>query len=277
MFSPEYAAESGYLQTDCPELLKNYDIRFFDAEGRSRSFYDYVAEHLNDLKLIAVCTGSEELNAEISDNLMLFLKRHGAEQICVIQCGRDGVRYQESVGSPIIRAEIYSLAFLDAEIADRSAILLNSSYDRTDRSDWEKWLACDSFSKASSRASADFTPALIRSLSSSREEILADGWKPSSEQLRNLGETEHRRWCAFHYSMGYRPMSREEMKHRARLGLRVSKDQETRSHACLIPWEKLDELSAFETGLTGESVDYKQLDINNVLAIPKLLRAEEKK
>ena len=39
--------------------------------------------------------------------------------------------------------------------------------------------------------------------------------------------------------------------------------------------EKLEELSARESAVTGHAVDYKQYDINNVLALPRLLRAGE--
>ena len=60
------------------------------------------------------------------------------------------------------------------------------------------------------------------------------------------------------------------------LGFRISKNREERKHACLIPWEDLDALSAEENRVTGRNVDYKQVDINNVMALPKLLLAEEK-
>ena len=55
---------------------------------------------------------------------------------------------------------------------------------------------------------------------------------------------------------------------------KIGKNPQARTHACLIPWEELDELSRRETAITGKSVDYKQMDINNVLALPKLVRAE---
>ena len=42
-----------------------------------------------------------------------------------------------------------------------------------------------------------------------------------------------------------------------------------------MPWDALDALSERETALTGRKVDYKQMDINNVLTLPRLLRAEE--
>ncbi len=59
--------------------------------------------------------------------------------------------------------------------------------------------------------------------------------------------------------------------------IKLSKNAEERTHACLIDWDALDELSARESAVTGREVDYKQIDINNVLTLPRLLRAEEGK
>ena len=287
VFSPNIENEAGFLLADSPELLNRYDIDRFAADARSSTFFDYIREHLQTLKMIAVCTGSDEMNREISDHLMLFLKRHHADTICVVQCGENAVRYQENIGSPIVQKTIHSLSLLSAEESDRLAILLNSTYDSSDRSDWEKWVACDSFGKMSSRASADFFPAFIRISGSSREQVLSGDWQPNASMQQLLGETEHLRWCAFHYAMGYAPMSEEEFDENAAIysGLRaegkpvtfkISKNQDERRHACLIPWEELDTLSERENRVTGKNVDYKQIDINNVLALPKLLQAEQK-
>ena len=286
VFSPNVENEAGFLEEDSPELLRQYDIRRYAADARSSAFYEYIRTHLGSLKIIAVCTGDEAMNREISDNLMLYLRRNHAERICVVQCDDSGVRYQETLGKPIIRTEICALDYLSAKDADRLAILLNSTYDSSDRSDWEKWMACDSFGKMSSRASADFIPAFIRISGSSREEILAGNWNPDESLRQVLGQTEHLRWCAFHYAMGYVRMSRMEFEANieafTRLkaegkqpGFRISKNPGERKHACLIPWEDLDALSEEENRVTGRNVDYKQVDINNVLALPKLLLAEQ--
>ena len=285
VFSPNIRGESGYFEFDSPGLCKNYDIRFFAEDARSRAFYEYVSDNLSTLRMIVVCTGNEELNREISDSLMLFLKRKHAEQICVVQCGKTGVRYQEKVGSPIVQKRIYTRELLSAEEADRLAILLNSTYDRSDRSDWDKWMDCDSFGKMSSRASADFTPAFIRISGSTREEILAGNWKPDTVMQNTLGETEHMRWCAFHYAMGYSAMSEEEFNRNAAkyercrregipCNIKISKNTDARTHACLISWDELDALSEKENRVTGRNVDYKQIDIDNALALPKLLKTE---
>ena len=287
VFSPAFEEESGALAVECPELFQQYDIESFSSDGRSRVFYDYIAAHLSTLKLIAVCTGSERMNGEIADSLMLYLRRRGAESIRVLQCSARGVRMQRRVGDPIESLDVCRRSFLSAEEADRRAIRLNAVYDDSARSDWEKWVACDSFSKMSSRASADFAPAFLSLSHSSLEALRAGEWRPEGALLRSLGETEHMRWCAFHYVMGYAPMSREQFEARAaawRRGVqegrsdlpRVAKDTAGRLHACLIPWEELGELSAREESLTGRKVDYQQYDIQNVLALPSLLIGDER-
>ena len=286
VFAPNYENQAGYMKAECASMFENYDINSFKADGRSIEFYNYIDRHIGTLKLIAVCTGNEYNDREISNNLMMYLKRRNAQHICVVRCGKDGVRYQETVGSPIITANIYSLDYLSAQKADRDAIIINSNYDDSDRTDWEKWMACDSFSKMSSRASADFLPAFLRASGLTADEVLAGNWPPSADVLEVLGETEHLRWNAFHFVMGYSPMSSAEFDERAETykkrvekglpGIRLSKDSENRTHACLVPWEELDALSEAERAITGRDVDYKQYDINNVLIIPEILKQGEK-
>ena len=288
VFSPNVSNESGYLEIDSPELLRAYDIERYAADARSTTFFEYISKRLSSLKMIVICTGDPAVNGEISDSLMLFLKRHHAEQTCVVQCDETGVRYQETVAAPIVRTSIYTRALLSAEEADRMAILLNGTYDDTYRSEWEKWVSCDSFSKMSSRASGDFMPAFIRASGADMETLLQGTWQPDAVMQQTLGETEHLRWCAFHYAMGYTPMSTEEfdtnaaeyarcMREGIPCNIKIGKNTYGRRHVCLMPWEDLDELSEREKRMTGRNVDYKQIDINNVLAMPRLLRAEQKK
>ena len=285
VFAPNFESQAGYMKAECASMFENYDIQSFKDDGRSIEFYNYIDRHIGTLKLIALCTGNEDSDCEISDNLMMYLKRRNAEHICVVRCGKNGIRYQETVGSPIITSNIYSLEYLSAQNADHDAIIINSNYDDSDRTDWEKWVACDTFSKMSSRASADFMPAFIRASGLTADEVLAGNWPPAADVLEVLGETEHLRWNAFHFVMGYSPMSSEEFDERADIyrkraekgltGIRLSKDAVNRTHACLIPWEELDALSEKENAVTGRDVDYKQYDINNVLIIPEILRQRD--
>ncbi|MBR4667473.1 MAG: hypothetical protein IKO76_01800, partial [Butyrivibrio sp.] len=98
----------------------------------------------------------------------------------------------------------------------------------------------------------------------------------SAEMLENLAKSEHHRWCAFHYSMGYSCMSDEVREKRAEMykqdkSVRVTKDPQNKLHACLIPWDDLDELSDYENALTGRNVDYKQSDRDNIITVMKIL------
>ena len=115
------------------------------------------------------------------------------------------------------------------------------------------------------------------------QEVVENGLNLTPEQRQVLGMTEHLRWCAFHYVMGYRPMPPETFEERAAEYLRqkqetgasqvrITKNAAEREHACLIPWDELDELSRRENEITGKNLDYKEMDIQNVLAIEKLLR-----
>jgi hypothetical protein len=91
------------------------------------------------------------------------------------------------------------------------------------------------------------------------------------------------RWCAFHETMGYRCMPDQIWKERAaqfekeRLEtgsgrIRIGKDPAARLHACLIPWDDLDALSEKENAVTGRSIDYKEMDRDNVRMIPEMLK-----
>ena len=161
-------------------------------------------------------------------------------------------------------------------------MILNHRYQANqNRTLLENWMDCDYFSRQSCRASADFLPAMLRAAGKTPEQALHN-WALSDSQLQNLSITEHLRWCAFHYCMGYSPMTDTEFSERAELYLqqkqsgkpliRISKNTVNRTHACLIPWEELDNLSVMESGITGNRVNYKAMDTDNVLAIPELLK-----
>ena len=157
------------------------------------------------------------------------------------------------------------------------ATQLNHSYCNNDNTPQQNWARCDWFSRMSSRASADFMP----SMAVIARQDPAQQWALTDAQLENLGITEHLRWMAFHFVMGYEKMPAEVYDQREQQyisekslygtgKIRVGKDTVARQHACLIPWEELDALSRRENAITGGNVDYKQSDKNNVLAIAQL-------
>ena len=150
----------------------------------------------------------------------------------------------------------------------------------------ELWRTCTPFSRESCRAAADFIPAYCKMAGISPEDAAAGHWDLSAELLENMARTEHLRWNAFHRSMGWRVMSDEEFDRRAALYLaqksgrptiRIAKNDAEKHHACLVSWEELAVLSDKENAVTGGTVDYQQYDRNNILAVPSLLSAIEKR
>jgi hypothetical protein len=57
--------------------------------------------------------------------------------------------------------------------------------------------------------------------------------------------------------------------------LRIGKNLDAKTHACLIGWDELDALSQREFAITGKKVNYKDMDTENVRIIPKLLRIQK--
>ncbi len=283
---------SGFIRKECPDMFREYDIDFLEADGRSMKVFEYIEEHIATLKYVAICVGDTKTANEIKDQLMSYAEKQGVSPRVVI-CSPIEVRTQETLKKPADVWTLYSLEALDNYQLDRRAMILNYSYVKSnstpeeDDQPWVAWLDCDAFGRKSSRASADFFDAMITAAHSSEENILENGWELSEEQQENLGRTEHLRWCAFHHCMGFSCMSKEEFQARTKKYLeekreqgfsktRIGKNLVGKTHACLIPWEELDKLSDTENAITGGSVDYKRMDVNNVLAIPELLKVTKR-
>lgn len=265
----------GRMAAENAQMLDKYDIRFHSHDGRSKAFYEYLDKNVQNLNYIVLCTGNKVRNMEIAQQLQPYLRRRGRE-IPVYQCDQGSVRYV--CGSDkIVEKSIYTPQILCSDAQDALAISLNHSYcgGGTPRENWER---CDYFSRMSSRASADFLDSMVYASGCAPET-----WSDNEQLLENLARTEHKRWCAHHYAMGFATMPADEWRRRAEQfteevnttgtsKIRIGKDLEHRMHACLVDWDELDELSARESLVTGKVVDYKQLDRNNVLCLAELAK-----
>jgi len=196
-------------------------------------------------------------------------------------CSSRGVSHL-SAGEHIVSHRIYVPELLCSDRMDRMAMILNQSYQRSGDMR-ENWRNCSYFDRMSSRAAADFYDALLYSAGVTREEALVR-WDPRGELLENLAATEHLRWNAFHYCMGFRPMTDQEFRERAAIYLdkkaknpntdyRITKDMNKRIHACMLPWEALDDYSEKENAITGGNKDYAESDRSNVRDLSKVLHA----
>lgn len=263
-------------------MLEQYDIQLCCGDGRSAKLYRYLSEHMHTLSCIALCTGSEAMNKEIADDLRTFLAHRGCGTP-IYQCSRREIRCRVE-DDRMHSHSIYTPQLLCTDQIDKTAMVLNHTYCGSGTPE-ENWAACDYFSRMSSRASADFAPAFLRAAGYA-DKVLPEDWCLSDEMMENLARTEHLRWCAFHYAMGFSPMNAEEFDRRAAAyraekeqtgssRIRIGKNQKDRTHACLIDWEALDGLSRAENAITGKSVDYKEMDRNNIRTLPAVLQAAE--
>ena len=282
VFDGEYARTMGRLAHECGSMLDHYDISFHPYDGRSCQVYDYIAENAGSLNYIVICTGQNKINQEIEEELLSFLKRKNCSAP-VYLCSRLGVYHREGEDQ-IVTHSVYTEDVLCSGKMDARAMVLNQYYAGSGNMR-ENWNRCGYFNRMSSRAAADFHRAILRAAGVT-EEAAKKHWAPEGELLENLAETEHLRWNAFHYCMGFRPMTEKEFSARAEIyraekarnpqtGYRITRDMDLRTHACLIPWEELDAFSAKENAITGGNRDYKENDRINIRALADVLRAME--
>ena len=286
VFSPDCNSVKGYFTKSYGQVLQQYDVSFHACDARCEAVYDYLQERGNRIKYLAICTGSDRLNQEIAEDLTEYLIQHNIPMGAYL-CSHRGVKHFDPVTGTVKSHSLYRADMLSMEKMDALAMCVNSHYQQnSEKTPLEHWLRCDYFSRMSCRAMADFIPAMLKMVHKTREQVLESGWDLTPMQLETLSKTEHLRWCAFHYAMGFSPMTREEYDartetYRRQLAagekpLRIGKNMVARTHACLVSWEELVELSERENRITGKSVDYQAMDTENVLIVPELLRAGEK-
>lgn len=282
VFAPDCQRVDGYFASSYSALLENYDIQFFPCDARSRAMTEYLQAHGNRLSYVAICTGSEKTNREIAEDLCAHFSRHHLD-VPVYECSRKCVKAYGSDGTVYKQEPLYQPHLLNMRQLDLMAMALNHQYMQpTQHTALECWMDCDYFSRQSSRASADFADAMVfAATGQDPHQWDPSDWAPTQAQLLNLSKTEHLRWCAFHYCMGFLPMSDEEFDRRAaeytrqkqengKATIRIAKNMAGRTHACLTPWEELLKLSEKEQAITGRYTDYQHMDTQNVLMIPKL-------
>ena len=285
IFAPDCQKTDGFFSKRFVSLLQKYDITFHPYDGRSSQMYDHLDSRGNKIKYVAICTGNDKLDRELAEELNAYLRQLGyTPPIC--QCAKDGIKVHIGNRCADKHARLYDAQLLSRDGLDKMAMILNHRYQpASEKTALENWMECDYFSRQSCRASADFAGAMLRAAGITAAQAMAD-WKPTEALLLNLSKTEHLRWNAFHYCMGFSTMSDEEFADRAaqyqqqvaengKATIRISKNMAGRTHACLVSWEELTELSEKEAAVTGKYTDYQHMDTENVLALPALLRAAQ--
>ena len=286
VFSPDCQDVDGLFRSRFGNMLSQYDVTLQACDARSTQFYQHIRERGEKLKYAVICAGNDALNRELAEDIAAYCKQLHLK-LPLYLCSRQRVCACDSDGIVIESHDLYEPELLSNRVLDRMAMLLNHSYqDSVDKTPVQTWMDCDYFSRQSCRAATDFTEAYLWAVDKTVAQVRKEGWQLTPAQLENLSRTEHLRWCAFHYCMGfsamdeqtYRLRGEEYLRQQKELGkatIRIGKDMEKKLHACMIPWEELDALAEKEASYTGKLVNYKAMDADNVLAISELLKAME--
>ena len=274
IFDPQCGSIDGFYRRSYYTMLDNYDVNFHPYSGSSIELCDFLDEHAQKLTYIVIAVGNVKTGNSLAYSIMEYLEKAG-KKLPIYQCCEGSVichrNHIESSYTSLHDADI-----LYGGTMDELAIRINHYYSDPNGSAKEQWMASDYFSRMSCRASADFLSSYIFKLCGNQSIEISD------KKFENMAKTEHLRWMAFHYIMGYSGMSDEvwnerveEYRKEAVLTgsgkTRISKDTINKRHACLVPWDELDLLSEKENAVTGKNVDYKQMDRDNIKAVLKIL------
>ena len=269
----EFESEFDFVLDD--SISKNYsfitdnvNIRHSSINARSKVFYEFITKIVKSIDYIVVSTSSNKTNNEIVKNLLYLKNKFDNIDYDVFDCLDDRI-YVYQHGLERIELSIFN-HILDDSI-DMSGKLINYAYTLSNSEDiskignmdyampeiYGKWNRCNSYNKNSSINAAEFYQTIIKVIgkeeSCNYNEIIDYICNLSKKQKDYLGQLEHNRWSAFMLLEGYRY---NNFGH---------KNDKKKLHACLIPYEKLDDLDKIEEMATGKKPNYKENDIKNVI------------
>nr|MBQ8251860.1 hypothetical protein [Lachnospiraceae bacterium] len=286
VFDPNNETVSGYISQNNKSMMEQYDIVLKAESAQSKGFYQYLEKNAGSIKYITVCTGDENRNNEIAQELQSTLARMNADA-SVFRCSYEGIIYEHMGRDGKFVHEdtkIYKPECLDIRLADKRAMKLNHMYfgGYSEIADWNR---TGFIERMSCRASANFSKAFLKMIGLTEKDVKEGGkWEQLTDtQIENLSRTEHLRWCAFYYANGYRQMPMEmflqrckayteEKKKHGTSQIKIQKDISERMHICLVGWDELDMLTKRYREITGDmNKDYKLDDTNNVMMLPELL------
>ena len=281
VYDPNFEHRSGFLKSQYPNMFVKYNIDFEPQNARGSKIFRFMEDHAASLKYIAVCIEDRYTARDIAVHMVDRLRKIG-RPVNVYTCDSKSVRCYSQNAEECAIHWIYDSDLLYSGELDGYARELNHAYAGGSSAN-EDWKRCAYFDRMSSRASVDYLIPLIRKImpDSASAEL-------TPEQRENLARSEHLRWCAFHYTFGYDVMDKEEfarrvkerqreITERGKSSIRPTKNPESMTHACLVDWDELDEISRIENSVTNGTKDYKDSDRGNVDMVMKILRAESEK
>ncbi|MDR1508245.1 MAG: hypothetical protein LBS53_01240 [Synergistaceae bacterium] len=273
-----------------PSIEMCCDLDFINADVGSETFYNYLDETVFGIDYIIIALGETGPNLNTAQNLLEFFRR-ADKKIPVI-----AVRFPEGEGEEknnnvlffSKRDKIFSETLVIHEDSDRMASAVNYAYNFSvngqapEKTREELWDELSDFNKESSRATADFIPAMLAIAGLDEKQAIERERLTDDDSVAELlAHTEHIRWNAFHCVMGYTPMSLEMMKARFDKSASASclKDADKKRHGCLVEYDSLDKVSDFFNKLMDSKAlprrDFKREDRFISKNIPKILKSKK--
>ena len=246
--------------------ISDYEITF-EAFKYGNEVVRFLRKNASRIKYIVICLEDKKIARDIAINTVNNLQAMGYPQN-VYTCDSKGVRCYSKDVQECRMHWLYDSELLYSGEIDRYAIELNSRYG----GDWKQ---LSYFHRMSARASVDYLIPLIRRIMTTTNTL-------TTEQRENLAKSEHLRWCAFHYTLGYEAMEIEEFIERTKdrlteiqesgySSIRTVSNTKTKKHVCLVSWDELDEIAHIENSITHGHRDFKENDRDNIDVIMGLI------
>ena len=274
-----------------PSLDLCCQMKFQCFDVPHKSLHEFLNK-TDNLDYVVIALDNGDMNKQAALDIRLHYERAGInihKMPFIAIADTDGGVQKKKSDENIFKfgssEDLYRESLIIREEIDKMAIAVNDTY-RTQYGG-KPWNELDWFDQESSRASADFIPAMlyltgIDKNKAMRRDILTD----NIALAEILAHTEHLRWNAFHAAMGWRTMNLEELRRRFELNsgggkslYAFRKDPVTRQHICLATWDELDtikesyhDLSSRVNDPDKQKRDFKELDRQIIRSIPKFLR-----
>ena len=273
MYDPNCEKRKGFVTSQYPMMFANYNIDFEPQDGRGSQLFKFLEDNAHKLKYIVICLKDRDRARAMAIRMLDRLQHLGCP-LNVYTCDTKSVRRYSQNVRECATHWVYDSELLYSGELDRYAVELNHRYCGGESAS-DDWKHCGYFDRMSSRASVDYLVPLLRKT--------AVNGALTPEQRENLAKSEHRRWCAFHYTFGYDVMDMEEfirrvkesqaeIREHGKSSIKPTKDPAAMKHVCLVDW---DEISRTENDITGGSKDYKEYDRGNVDVVADIIRNED--
>ena len=262
-------------------IKSNYSIQFVQADPGSSEFFDLILQNINEINYIAVCLDDDRQSMETALEIQRLLRRNSVRRPVVIAVQISEAEklfyYQENDLPPGIRffgriSDIFTESIIINESMDKMARTMNALFNRIYHVEpADNWFELDEFTRESNRSAAMNIRTKLRLLGLDMAEAGKSGKQPvrleeylQGIRLENLARQEHLRWNAFFFASGWTTWELSDTA-----GAAKAKDPANKRHACLVPWERLAEV----TRRFNQEPSFEELDFMQVRNIPLILEA----